>query len=246
MLTKVITFSCFLAVSLAAPTADADPQLLLAGLGAPAIAPLAGANLVGAAVGPALLGPAVVAPAVLAPAPVVLPPNCVIEHEVIETQVCTPRAETVCETKEVIAQAVTYEKLCKEVTSRHCAGLAAPVAPFLGALAGHVVAKREAEPYYGLGGFGGFGGYGHHLAAPVAYAAHEETITSPCHEVVSEHCLNSPVVEETAVPIEQCHVVNKVDCVPEVQKIAKTVCTPVESKVVRHLAAHPFAYQYGK
>lgn len=186
------------------------------------------------AVGPAVVAPAVVAPAVVAPA---VAPNCVIEHEVIETQVCTPRAERVCETKEVIAQAVKYEKVCKEVTSKHCAGLAAPVAPLLGAaLAGHVIAKREAEPYYGFHA---------PFAAPVAYAAHEETITSPCHEVVSEHCLNSPVVEETPVPIEQCHVVNKVDCVPEVQKIAKTVCTPVESKVVRHLA-HPFAYQYGK
>lgn len=230
MLTKIITFSCLLAVSLAAPTADADPQLLLAaGIAAPAIAPVA-----------AGIAPLVAAPAVLAPAPAVLPPNCVIEHEEIATQVCTPRAETVCETKEVVAQAVKYERVCKEVTSKHCAGLAAPVAPLLGAVAGHVIAKREAEPWYGLGGFGGY------AAAPVAYAAHEETITSPCHEVVSEHCLNNPVIEETPVPIEQCHVVNKVDCVPEVQKIAKTVCTPVESKVVRHLAAHPFAYHYGK
>lgn len=241
MLTKVITFSCLLAVSFAAPTADADadPQLLLAaGLGVPAVA--------AAVAAPALVAPAVVAPAVV-PAPAVLPPNCVIEHEEIETQVCTPRAETVCETKEVVAQAVKYEKVCKEVTSKHCAGLAAPVAPLLGAaLTGHVVAKREAEPWYGNYGYAGLGG-----VAPLAYhhtaiAAQEETITSPCHEVVSEHCLNNPVIEETAVPIEQCHVVNKVDCVPEVQKIAKTVCEPVESKVVRHLAAHPFAYHYGK
>merc|ERR1719277_2120822 len=87
-------------------------------------------------------------------------------------------------------------------------------------------------------------------AAPAAYHhvpavyAHEETITSPCHEVVSEHCVNNPVVEDTAVPIEQCHVVNKVDCVDEVQKIPKTLCEAVETKVVRH--AHPFAYHYGK
>jgi hypothetical protein len=237
MLTKVITFSCLLAVSFAAPTADADaeadPQLLLsAGLGLPAVAPVAAT---------------IAAPAIVAPAPAVLPPNCVIEHEEIETQVCTPRAETVCETKEVVAQAVKYEKVCKEVTSKHCAGLAAPVAPLLGAaLAGHVVAKREAEPWYGNYGYAGLHHGLGHVAAPVAYAAHEETITSPCHEVVSEHCLQNPIIEETAVPIEQCHVVNKVDCVPEVQKIAKTVCEPVESKVVRHLAAHPFAYHYGK
>jgi hypothetical protein len=224
MLSKVLTFSCLLAVSLAAPAADEaamedrdGKQLLLAGAGL-------GLGYHHAAVAP------------LAPVAPVLAPNCAIEHEEIETQVCTPRAETVCETKEVIAQAVKYEKVCKEVTSKHCAG----------GIPGHVVAKREADPeaFYGHGlGYG----LGLHapIAAPVAYAAHEETITSPCHEVVSEHCLNNPVIEETPVPIEQCHVVNKVDCVPEVQKIAKTVCTPVESKVVRHLA-HPFAYHYGK
>merc|ERR1711899_569380 len=216
MLSKVLNFSCFLAVSFAAPTADADadPQLLLNAA-------------------PAVVAPAAVAPVAVAPAPVVAPvavaPNCKIEHEEIVTQVCTPRTETVCETKEVIAQGVKYEKLCKEVTSKHCAN----AVPY-----GHVVAKREADADAQF-----WGGYGHHVVAPAVYH-HEETHTSPCHEVVAEHCVNNPVVEETAVPIEQCHVVNKVDCVEEIQKIPKTVCEAVETKVVRH--AHPFAYHYGK
>lgn len=153
--------------------------------------------------------------------------------EVIVTQVCTPRAETVCETKEVIAQSVEYKKLCKEVTSKHCAG---------GVPYGHVVAKREADA--DADAWYGYGGYGHAIAAPVAYH-HEETVTSPCHEVVAEHCLNNPEVVETPVPIEQCHVVNKVDCVEHVEKIPKTVCEEVVTKVVRALH-HPFGYAYGK
>merc|ERR1712158_291599 len=215
MLSKVIIFSCVLAVSFAAPTADADadPQLLLGAL------PVAAPALVKAA---EVVAPAVVAPTVVAP-------NCKIEYEELTTQICTPRTETVCETKDVVAQSVKYEQVCKEVTSKHCAnGVAAPY--------GHIIAKRDADAdaWYG---------YAAPAVVPHVYA-HEETITSPCHEVVSEHCVNNPVVEDTPVPIEQCHVVNKVDCVEEIQKIPKTVCEAVETKVVRH--AHPFAYHYGK
>lgn len=243
MLSKVLFFSCLVAASYAAPTADAeaeaeaDPQLLLGG-------GLVGAGLLGA---PAGLGlGAVAAPYGLAaaaipgpvPAPLAVAPNCAIEHEDLVTQVCTPRAETVCETKEVIAQTVEYEKLCKEVTSKHCANLGAPVV----GLPGHVVAKREAEAeadaYYGYAGHAV--GYAH---VP-AVVAHEETITSPCHEVVSEHCVDNPKIVEVPTPIEQCHVVHLVDCVDHVQKIPKTVCTETEAKVVRHVAA-PFAYGHG-
>jgi hypothetical protein len=225
MLAKVVIFSCFVAASLAAPTADADAdaQILLAA--APAV------------VAPAVVAPAVVAPVapvVAAPLPVAVAPNCVIEYDELTTQVCTPRTETVCETKEVIAQSVEYKKLCTEVTSKHCANGIPGYA--------HVVAKREADAEADAQFWGG---YGHHFAAPVAYAAHEETHTSPCHEVVAEHCLSNPEVVDTPVPIEQCHVVNKVDCVDHVEKIPKTVCTPVESKIVRHVA-HPFGYAYGK
>merc|ERR1711899_633944 len=219
MLSKVLNFSCVLAVSFAAPTADADadPQLLLAA--APAVLPAAvkAEDVATPAVVPAVAAIAPVAPAVA------VAPNCEIQYEELATQVCTPRTETVCETKDVVAQSVKYEQVCKEVTSKHCAnGVAAPY--------GHVIAKRDADAdaWYG---------YAAPAVVPHVYA-HEETITSPCHEVVSEHCVNNPVVEDTPVPIEQCHVVNKVDCVEEIQKIPKTVCEAVETKVVRHV--HPF------
>jgi hypothetical protein len=239
MLAKVITFSCLLAVSLAAPTADAEADPQIPFFGAPGAVTyhhgLPHGVVAPAVVDGAVVAPAAVAPVVLAPAPAVVGPallpasNCKIEQEEIETQVCTPRAVHVCETKEVVAQSVTYEKKCKEVVSRHCA------APAPAVVAGHAIFKREADAQY-------FGGYhGLPYAAPYHVATHEETITHPCHEVVSEHCLNSPVVVETPVPIEQCHVVNKVDCVPEVQKIAKTVCVPVVTKALRH-TVNPFAY----
>jgi hypothetical protein len=247
MLSKVLFFSCLLAVSYAAPTADAeaeaeaeaDPQLLLGGglvgaglLGAPAVA--AGLGAVAAPYG--LAAAAIPGPV---PAPLAVAPNCAIEHEELVTQVCTPRAETVCETKEVIAQTVEYEKLCKEVTSKHCANLGSPVS----VVKREAEADAEADPWYGYAGHAV--GYAH---VP-AVVAHEETITSPCHEVVSEHCVDNPKIVEVPTPIEQCHVVHLVDCVDQVQKIPKTVCTETEAKVVRHvaapIAAHPFAYGHG-
>jgi hypothetical protein len=247
MLSKVLFFSCLLAVSYAAPTADAeaeaeaeaDPQLLLGGglvgaglLGAPAVA--AGLGAVAAPYG--LAAAAIPGPV---PAPVAVAPNCAIEHEDLVTQVCTPRAETVCETKEVVAQTVEYEKLCKEVTSKHCANLGSPVS----VVKREAEADAEADPWYGYAGHAV--GYAH---VP-AVVAHEETITSPCHEVVSEHCVDNPKIVEVPTPIEQCHVVHLVDCVDQIQKIPKTVCTETEAKVVRHvaapIAAHPFAYGHG-
>jgi hypothetical protein len=232
MLTKIITFSCLLAVSLAAPSADAEAD--------PHYAALPAATVLAAAP----------APVAIAPAPVTLAPNCKIEHDEIETQVCTPRVDHVCETKDVTAQHVEYEKKCIEVTSKHCAGIAAPAVA--AAPVAHVVAKRDAEQKDREGKFYGFHGLHHAaiapvaapIAAPVAYAAHHETVTTPCHEVVSEHCLDSPIVVETVVPIEQCHAVHLVDCVPETQKIPKTICEAVEHTVV-HQLAHPFAYGHG-
>jgi len=245
MLTKVVIFSCFLAVSLSAPTdevvmegRDGKQLLLGAGLGYHGLAPAA----------------------VVEPAPVALAPNCKLETEDLVTQVCTPAPRHVCETKTVTAQHVEYEKVCKEVTSKHCA--AAPVAPAVvaapapvAAVAGHYLGKRDAdaEPHYGLGLPAPLL---HHApvavapaVAPVAAAyhigaTHEETHTTPCHEVVAEHCVNNPIVVDTPVDIEQCHVVQEVACVDEVQKIPKTVCEPVETTIVRH-TVNPFAYHHG-
>merc|ERR1712121_447272 len=64
-----------------------------------------------------------VAPAVGAvtlPAGHVVPPNCKVEFEEIETQECTPRANRVCDTKELKHEGVEYKQVCKDVVSKHC------------------------------------------------------------------------------------------------------------------------------
>merc|ERR1712223_1164693 len=89
------------------------------------------------------LGLASAAPQVpLAAAPLALPlaPNCKVEDVVIETQACTPRSETVCNTIDVTHQHVEYEQICEDVTSTHC-----PAAP------AHLIkreADAEADPQY--------------------------------------------------------------------------------------------------
>lgn len=232
MLTKILTVSCLVAMSLAAPAEEARDakQLILPGA----------AGVYAAHIAPA------VAP--IAPA---LAPNCRIAYEDIETQICTPKALPVCETKEVIAQHVEYRKLCKDVTSKHCAGAPA-----------HLVFKRDAEAdpqFFGALGLPYHHGLPHTVAPAVvpavapavavapaiavapAVVAHEETHTTPCHTVTAEHCVNNPEVVDTPVPIEQCHIVEKVDCVAKIEKIPKTLCEPVETKVVKHVIS-PFAY----
>jgi len=215
MLRKLVIVSSLFAISLAAPTADAeaDPQLVVGGTHT--------------AFGPRAVGPAVVpAPAVQVAETVALP-NCEIQYEEIETQVCTPKTEEVCETKDVVHQSIKYNKVCKEVVNKECA-----IGSFGGVVGpAHAIGKREAEAFYG-----------HHAVAPVATAVHavptpivhEKTVTSACADVVSEYCLNSPSVVETTEPLTQCHLVKKVDCVKDVKKIPKKVCTPVETKVVVH------------
>merc|ERR1711997_781063 len=89
------------------------------------------------------LGLASAAPQVpLAAAPLALPlaPNCKVEDVVIETQACTPRSETVCNTIDVTHQHVEYEQICEDFTSTHC-----PAAP------AHLIkreADAEADPQY--------------------------------------------------------------------------------------------------
>merc|ERR1712088_111944 len=177
-------------------------------------------------------------------------PNCKIEQEVIAVQSCTPRAEQVCDTIDVEHQNIEYEKICKEVTSTHC-----PVSP------AHIIkreaeadADAEADPQFGLGLNYPFAGYypGYYpgravaavapaVAAPVPVAPTVATVKHACHEVTTEHCVDSPKAVTTVVPLEHCHVKQVVDCVPAEQTVPKTVCDPVETK---HVSLHPFAYHY--
>ena len=135
---------------------------------------------------------------------------------------CTPRTENICETKEVISQSIKYKKVCKKVVN-NCGQVVAVVDAIVGTA--HTIGKRENQASHR--------NYRTVTLRPddeskvsAIPLAHEQTLTPRCSNVVSEYCLNSPTVEETTVPIKQCYVTNKVDCVKENKKIPKKVCTP--------------------
>jgi len=173
----------------------------------------------------------------VAAAPVV-PSNCAIEYDAIPTKTCTPRAETVCDTIEIDHHVIEYNEVCQDVVSTHCP------APYHhhGLYKREAEAEAEADPFF----YGhGVHGYAHAHVAPVAHAvaapAAVATVKHGCHEVTAKHCVQSPESVNKPVPVERCHVTQKVDCVDTEQQVAKTVCEEVETQVVQHLA-HPFAY----
>merc|ERR1719516_292442 len=51
--------------------------------------------------------------------------NCVTEHEVLTTQLCTPSTENVCTTETVDTEEIEYEKVCTDVVSKICVAPAA-------------------------------------------------------------------------------------------------------------------------
>merc|ERR1712012_900087 len=144
------------------------------------------------------LGLASAAPQVpLAAAPLALPlaPNCKVEDVVIETQACTPRSETVCNTIDVTHQHVEYEQICEDVTSTHC-----PAAP------AHLIkreADAEADPQYFAAPGYGYAGLGY---APTAVDSPKAVDTV----VPLEHCHVKQVVD--CVPASQT--VPKTVCEP--------------------------------
>merc|ERR1711936_1375051 len=173
-----------------------------------------------------------------------VPPACTPSTEEIEIQSCAPRAENVCTTADVASEEITYEKRCKEVVNKHCAGVL-----------GHagLIVKREAEaeadPHY-LGAAGlplahaGIAPYAHAAVAaplvapaPVAYAIPEpvvKTIETPCTEVKTEHCVDVPIIKPIVTPVETCHVVTKVECTPAVHSIPKVTCEAGSTEVTHH------------
>jgi len=233
---KFVAYSCMAAaVAYAAPSPAAEAEAWHgAGLGY-------GLGAVGA-VGVAHAAPAVaVAPAVHTAT--VTTPKCTLTYEEIETQNCVPKAERKCDTKEVEQESVTYEKECKEVTSKVC-----------GPQAGHIgIIKREAEADawhgaglgygagYGLGAVGAVG-VAHAaapavVAAPAAVATSHVTIKSDCREVTKEVCVNTPKKITKTVPVTSCHVEQDVVCTPVVKRIPKKNCEAVETKVAVPVAA---------
>merc|ERR1712108_33608 len=167
-------------------------------------------------------------------------PDCVPSTEEIEIQSCAPRAENICSTADVVSEEITYEKRCKEVVNKHCAGVV-----------GHagLIVKREAEAeadaqiLAGLPLAHGVAPYAHAAfaaPAPVAYAVPQavtKTIETPCTEVKTEHCVDVPIIKEVVTPVETCHVVTKVDCTPAVHSIPKVTCEAGTTEVVHHVPA---------
>merc|ERR1712133_184422 len=212
---KFVAYSCLAAVACAAPSADADAWGI--GYGAPLAA----------------------APVAVAPAPAavtITTPKCTLTYEEMETQNCVPKVENVCDTVDVEQESITFEKECKDVTSKVCG-------PNAGAIP---IIKREAEaePWLGLAGHAIGAPYVHH--AP-ALAHGYATIKSDCREVTKEVCVNTPKKISKSVPITTCKLVQSVDCTPVVSKVPKQNCEAVETEVpvAPALPALPAAGLYG-
>merc|ERR1711970_1091150 len=132
----------------------------------------------------------------------------------------------------------TFEKECKEVTSKVCGG------PH--GLVPHII-KREAGAEAEAEAWGPAGLYGHAVgapyvahaaapalvahAAPAAVATAHTTIKSDCREVTKEVCVNTPKKVSKSVPITTCNLKQTVDCHPVTKRIPKKNCEPVETKV---------------
>ena len=162
------------------------------------------------------------------------------------------QTEKECNTEEVEQESVTYERSCKETTSKVCG----PSRKL-----GYGVHKREAEASHGYGGYGGYGAgiahgagiYGHGYgaaaihAAPVAAvhpvpavkvqavakATSEVSIKSDCREVTKEICTNTPKKTSKKVPVTTCKNIQKVDCKMITKRIPNKQCEPVEHKVTK-------------
>merc|ERR1712128_94642 len=120
MNTKVVILSCLSALSLAAPSAEADAQFIAPFHGA--VAPFHGA----------------IAPVAYHPVPA---SNCNTTHEILVTQLCTPSAENVCTKETVDTEEIEYEKICKEVVDTICD---APIAHSIYKRE----AEAEADPHF--------------------------------------------------------------------------------------------------
>jgi len=218
---KVIAVSALLALAGAKPAAEAeaDAQYLAYG--------------------------GVAAPLAAAPVASIPAANCKTVVEILTTQVCTPAAENVCNTVTVDTEEIEYVKVCKEVKDMLCDQPAVAVAP----AAYHAIAKREAEAEADADAqYLAYGGYAGYAAAPVATAvAHsvQTTVKHACRTVVTEHCVDNPIVKAVPVEVEHCHTVTKVACEPVDNEIPTTQCEPVTTEHLSHAAvAAPVAAAY--
>jgi len=221
MYTKVVILSCLSALSLAAPSADADPQFIAPFHGA--VAPLHGA----------------VAPVAYHSVPAA---NCNTTHEILVTQVCTPTAENVCTKETVDTEEIEYEKICQEVVDTICD---APIAHSIYKREAEAEADAHffanAAPLVAAAPLLAHAPIVAHapIAFPAAHAvAHSVTATvkHACREVTTEHCVDNPKVIMVPVEVEHCHTVTKVSCSDVENKIPVTTCEAVETTHVAHAA----------
>merc|ERR1712025_841013 len=176
------------------------------------------------------------------------PTECVPSTEEIEIQSCAPSAAPVCKTEDVVSEEITYEKRCKEVVNKQCAQLGAHP---LYKRAAEAEAEADPEAFYGLHGvaapYAAAVGVAHAAplvapapVAPVAYAVPQavtKSIETPCTEVVTEHCVDVPIIKEVVTPVETCHTVTKVTCTPAVHSIPKVTCEAGTAEIVHHVPA---------
>merc|ERR1712025_1215361 len=153
---KVFAISCLLAFASAAPAPDAEAD------------------------------PQLLAAPLAAPYHAVAASNCVTEHDVLTTQLCTPSTENVCTTETVETEEIEYEKVCKEVVDTICDAPLAPVAHYA-----HAIYKREAEAEAEAGADAEadpqfLAPYAlTHAAAPVVAAAHVAPLALPTAHAVA-------------------------------------------------------------
>ena len=182
-----------------------------------------------------------------------VPTACTPSTEEIEIQSCAPTSDKICKTEDVASQEITYEKRCKEVINKQCAhiGHSGLIIKREAEAVAEAVAEAEADPepfYAGLPTIAGVAPFAHapvaHAAPVVAPVAHSipqavtKKIEAPCTEVVTEHCVDVPIVKEVVTPVETCHVVTKVTCTPAVHSIPKVTCEPGTAEIVHHVPGY--------
>ena len=178
-----------------------------------------------------------------------VPTACTPSTEEIEIQSCAPTSDKICKTEDVASQEITYEKRCKEVINKQCAHIGQ--SGLIIKREAEAVAEAEADPeafYAGLPTIAGIAPFAHapvaHAAPVVAPVAHSipqavtKKIEAPCTEVVTEHCVDVPIVKEVVTPVETCHVVTKVTCTPAVHSIPKVTCEPGTAEIVHHVPGY--------
>jgi hypothetical protein len=219
MNTKFFVVLCLAAASQAAPSADADPQLLAA-------APyLHAAPATNCKVENEILTTQTCTPV----AENVCTTETVATEEIEYEKVCKDVVDVLCDAPAVLPAAHLLHKREAEAEAEADAD-----AQYWGGNYGYGYA--HVAPIA-------------HAVAPVAHAvAHSAvaTVKHACREVTTQHCVDNPKVKSVPVEVQHCHVVTKVSCTAVDNTIPKTICEPVETTHVASYALPYAGYAWGK